>query len=115
MLVGHAVIDAERERFVVEVGEHGMATDSSVFPQLLRKSDKAPVGAASSPVDHALLLTPGEAARQLSVGRTTIYALMASGALESVTIGRCRRVPVSSLQAFVARLVDNVSVDGSRW
>lgn len=48
-------------------------------------------------------------------GERPIYALMASGALASVTIGRCRRVPVSSLQAFVARLVDNASVDGSNW
>jgi excisionase family DNA binding protein len=53
-----------------------------------------------------LLVTPVEAARRLSLGRTTIYELMASGELQSVNVGRCRRVPVSELCSFVARLVD---------
>ncbi|MGO9148194.1 MAG: helix-turn-helix domain-containing protein [Acidimicrobiales bacterium] len=39
--------------------------------------------------DDLLLVTPEEAARRLSVGRTTIYELMASGELQSVNIGRC--------------------------
>ena len=44
--------------------------------------------------DDHLLVTPEEAARRLSVGRTTVYTLMASGELLSVNIGRCRRVPL---------------------
>jgi excisionase family DNA binding protein len=63
--------------------------------------------------DDQLLVTPEEAARRLSLGRTTIYELMASGELQSVNVGRCRRVPVSELCSFVARLVD-VTV-GQRW
>lgn len=55
-------------------------------------------------VDDQLLVTPEEAARRLSVGRTTLYELLSSGALPSVQIGRCRRVPVSALSAFVDRL-----------
>jgi excisionase family DNA binding protein len=55
--------------------------------------------------DDQLLVTPEEAARRLSVGRTTIYELMSTGELESVNIGRCRRVPVSSLSSFVRRLL----------
>jgi len=95
--------------------EHAMTTtDASPLSGLLLRGDGTPVGAEGSPV-HALLVTPVEAARRLSVGRTTIYALMASGELSSVTIGRCRRVPVTSLQSFVARLVDNASVDGRQW
>jgi excisionase family DNA binding protein len=38
-----------------------------------------------------LLVTPEEAARRLSVGRTTIYELMASGELQSVNIARPSR------------------------
>ena len=57
-----------------------------------------------------LLVTPEEAARRLSVGRTTIYELMASGELQSVNIGRCRRVPVSSLSSFVNRLIGDAVV-----
>ena len=55
--------------------------------------------------DDQLLVTPEEAARRLSVGRTTIYELMSSGELQSGNIGRCRRVPVSSLSLFVNRLI----------
>jgi excisionase family DNA binding protein len=51
-----------------------------------------------------LLLTVEEAAERLSIGRTKAYELMASGELESVTIGRCRRVPVEALEPFVAAL-----------
>ena len=64
--------------------------------------------------DDQLLVTPEEAARRLSVGRTTIYELMASGELQSVNIGRCRRVPVSSLSSFVSRLVGDVAVEQRR-
>ena len=64
--------------------------------------------------DDQLLVTPEEAARRLSVGRTTIYELMSSGELQSVNIGRCRRVPVSSLSSFVSRLIGDVAVEQSR-
>ena len=64
--------------------------------------------------DDQLLVTPEEAARRLSVGRTTIYELMASGELQSVNIGRCRRVPVSSLSLFVNRLIGDAVVGQSR-
>lgn len=59
--------------------------------------------------EQRLLLTPEEAARRLAIGRTTVYELLSSGALRSVQIGRCRRVPVSALSAFVERLVDQAS------
>jgi excisionase family DNA binding protein len=64
--------------------------------------------------DSQLLVTPEEAARRLSVGRTTIYELMASGQLQSVNIGRCRRVPVSSLSSFVNRLIGDLAVEQRR-
>ena len=48
-----------------------------------------------------LMLTIPEAARRLSIGRSTIYELLASGALESVHIGRLRRIPVDCLAEFV--------------
>jgi excisionase family DNA binding protein len=58
-----------------------------------------------------LLVTPEEAGRRLSLGRTTIYELMSSGELQSVNIGRCRRVPVSSLSSFVTKLIGDVGVE----
>lgn len=48
-----------------------------------------------------VMLIVVEAARRLSIGRSTVYELLASGALESVHIGRLRRIPVESLAAFV--------------
>ena len=45
-----------------------------------------------------------EAARLLGVGRSTLYELMGNGDLKVVHIGRSARIPVGSVDAFVARL-----------
>ena len=58
---------------------------------------------AESPIP-AVLLTVEEAARRLNIGRTTMYALVSAGTVESVTIGRLRRVPSECLDNFVAGL-----------
>jgi excisionase family DNA binding protein len=50
------------------------------------------------------LLEPEAAARRLGCGRSKMYELMASGEVESVTIGRLRRVPVVALTEYVERL-----------
>ncbi|MEW2470626.1 excisionase family DNA-binding protein [Streptomyces sp. NPDC046994] len=56
-------------------------------------------------VDPTLvLLTVEEAARRLRIGRTTCFKLVSSGEIESVTVGRLRRVPADAVPAFVARL-----------
>ena len=57
-------------------------------------------------VPYKLLVTPEEAAVILSVGRTTVYELMATGQLESVHIKSCRRIPVAALQRFVESLLE---------
>jgi excisionase family DNA binding protein len=62
---------------------------------------------SAAPNDERLLLTLEEAARRLSVGRTTLYELAAQGKLQTVSIGRCRRVPVSALESFVNRLLSD--------
>ena len=48
--------------------------------------------------DAPLLYTPEGAAAKIATGRTTIYALMASGELRSVKIGRSRRIPAEALR-----------------
>jgi excisionase family DNA binding protein len=53
-----------------------------------------------------LVLTVEEAADRLGVGRTVMYALVSSGAVESVRIGRLRRVPADALVAFLDGLRD---------
>lgn len=55
--------------------------------------------------DPTLALLPvEEAARRLGLGRTFTFALIASGELESVTVGRLRRVPAEAIGEYVARL-----------
>jgi excisionase family DNA binding protein len=51
-----------------------------------------------------LLLTVEEAAKRLRLGRTLVYRLLASGELESVKVGRLRRVPAECLAEYVATL-----------
>jgi excisionase family DNA binding protein len=51
-----------------------------------------------------LLLTVEEAAKRLRLGRTLVYRLISSGELESVTVGRLRRVPAECLTEYVATL-----------
>jgi len=49
-----------------------------------------------------LLLRPNEAAELLGVGRSTIYALLASGDVPSVRVGRSVRLPLEALKQWVA-------------
>ena len=60
----------------------------------------------SSPTaaDLGVLLTVEEAAQRLRIGRTSMYRLVSTGAIETVTIGRLRRVPAECLVEYVDRL-----------
>ncbi|MFF0535374.1 helix-turn-helix domain-containing protein [Streptomyces coelicoflavus] len=65
----------------------------------------APATLAPTTADPTLLLlTVEEAARRLGIGRTTCFALIASGELESVKVGSLRRIPADALAAYVGRL-----------
>lgn len=50
------------------------------------------------------LLRPEEAADYLAVSRARVYELMAAGEIESILIGRSRRIPLAALDDFVTRL-----------
>lgn len=53
---------------------------------------------------ESLLLTPEQAAEALNVSRSAIFKLLASGELDSLKIGRARRIRSGALQEFVERL-----------
>ncbi len=53
-----------------------------------------------------LLVDVSEAGRRLGCGRTTIYQLIDRGELETVKVGRLRRVPVVALDEYVDGLRD---------
>jgi excisionase family DNA binding protein len=59
-----------------------------------------------------LVLTIEEAAERLCIGRTLMYSLVKAGAVESVRIGRLRRVPADALDAFLRQLRHN-DADGA--
>ncbi|MDT7714505.1 MAG: hypothetical protein QOH09_497 [Pseudonocardiales bacterium] len=64
-----------------------------------------PTSAEELPSEIELvLLTVEEAARRLSIGRTTMYVLLKEGHINSVRIGRLRRIPAEALTAYTDRL-----------
>ncbi|MFI7871118.1 helix-turn-helix domain-containing protein [Streptomyces salinarius] len=63
--------------------------------------DIAPLAGVGEPAP--VLLTVEEAAHCLRIGRTTCYALIRTGQLESLTIGGLRRVPADAPAAYLAR------------
>ncbi|MDQ0378579.1 excisionase family DNA-binding protein [Amycolatopsis thermophila] len=56
-----------------------------------------------------VMLTVEEAAERLGIGRTLMFKLLRTGQIESVRIGRLRRVPASAIQDYAARLVASAS------
>lgn len=80
------------------------ATIAQLAERLATKEEEAPRPPAR-PLPARVLFTVAEAAKQLGIGRTTAYALVASGDLESVQIGRLRRVHVDAINDYAARLV----------
>jgi excisionase family DNA binding protein len=53
---------------------------------------------------HRVLLKVEEAAARLQIGRTTMYQLVRRGEVESIPIGRLRRIPADCLDEYVARV-----------
>ncbi len=52
-----------------------------------------------------LLLTVGEVAEVLHIGRTKVFDLIATQQIRSVKIGQLRRVPAEAVREYMARLV----------
>jgi excisionase family DNA binding protein len=67
--------------------------------------DEVPQQATRS-LPGRVLLTAEEAAEQLGIGRTLMYKLITNGEIESIRIGRLRRVPTVAIQDYALRLVN---------
>jgi excisionase family DNA binding protein len=50
-----------------------------------------------------LLLTVTQAAQRLGISRSLLYELLAAAEIESITIGRLRRIPVDALTTYIER------------
>lgn len=48
-----------------------------------------------------VLLTVEAAAERLSISRTTMFTLIKAGAIESVKVGRLRRIPAEAITAYI--------------
>lgn len=53
--------------------------------------------------DPRVLVSVEEAAERLDIGRTMLYELIAAGEIDTVTVGRLRKVPVAEIADFVER------------
>lgn len=62
------------------------------------------IAEASITTTAPLLLTVEQAAQQLGIGRTTVFALLKSGELESIPLGRLRRIPAECITEYIDRL-----------
>lgn len=60
-------------------------------------------GASDTLQPPVLALRPSAAAQALGLGRSLFYELIRSGEIETITIGRCRLVPIEALRSFLAR------------
>jgi excisionase family DNA binding protein len=58
-----------------------------------------------------LLYAVNEAATATGIGRSKLYELMASGAIESVKVGKRRLIPAEALETFVAGLREEAVTD----
>jgi excisionase family DNA binding protein len=56
------------------------------------------------PMPVRVLLTVEEAAQRLHLGKTTTYALVRAGEIESVLIGRLRRIHIDAINSYAERL-----------
>jgi excisionase family DNA binding protein len=54
-------------------------------------------------VTEPLLVSVRQAAQELGIGRDAAYALVRSGIVRSVTVGRKRLIPRSELAAWIER------------
>ncbi len=61
---------------------------------------------AAGLLDDRLLLTVPQAARQLGISRSLMYALMDDGIIASIHVGRLRRIPASVLIDYVSQRLD---------
>ncbi|MGH3755664.1 MAG: helix-turn-helix domain-containing protein [Pseudonocardiaceae bacterium] len=70
-------------------------------------SDQPPTSETpvSRPMPERVLLTVEEAAERLHIGKTKTYALVKAGEIESVLIGRLRRIHIDAIDTYAARLV----------
>lgn len=54
-------------------------------------------------LERRQLLTTREAMSRLRVGKTTLFRMLGTGEIESMRIGRARRIPADAIDEYIAR------------
>lgn len=74
--------------------------------EALASQQNEPPEQPQSSSSERVLLTIEQAAEQLGIGRTLMYRLIRSGEVNSVRIGRLRRVPASAIHDYAEHLMN---------
>lgn len=61
--------------------------------------------AKSATSSTPMMLTAEQAARELGIGRTRVFALIAAGDIRSVKIGASRRIPRTEVARYIEQLL----------
>ena len=80
-----------------------IATLFTELAELISSSERPEIPAPRANIER-VLLTVEEAAERLNIGRTRMFDLVKSGDLESVQIGRLRRIHLDALERFARHL-----------
>jgi excisionase family DNA binding protein len=76
---------------------------------LMSDQPPTPEVPVSRPMPARVLLTVEEAAERLHIGKTKTYALVKAGEIESILIGRLRRIHIDAIDAYAARLAEKAA------
>ncbi|WP_027941307.1 helix-turn-helix domain-containing protein [Amycolatopsis taiwanensis] len=90
-----------------------LATTLAKLARTLAERETEPVATPARAMPERIMLTAEEAAERLGIGRTLMFKLLRAGQIESVRIGRLRRVPASAIQDYAARLVNSTTTDNA--
>jgi excisionase family DNA binding protein len=77
--------------------------DDDLVPRHPRNGHRRAGSATTDRGGQRLLLTVPEAADRLGIGRSLLYELLADGRVESIHVGRLRRIPADALGTYIDR------------